>query len=84
MGVATAMVPGKGVIKIMGVSGDDRIVWDPEDESQVTKAKKRFKELLLQGYKAWKMDDTGKKGVPIEEFDPSSGAILMAAALKGG
>lgn len=84
MGVASAMIPGKGVIKIMGASGDDRIVWDPEDEGQIAKARKRFKELLLQGYKAWKMDAKGQKGVPIKEFDESAGAILMAAGLQGG
>lgn len=79
----------KGVIKIFGDRGDQKIAWDADDEKDVIKARTRFGELLRgvgggQRHKAFLMDDSGKKGKEITEFDPSAGAILMVPQMVGG
>jgi hypothetical protein len=77
--------PGKtGVMRVMGPMGDQKIAWDADDTSQVTKARTRFAELLSKGHRAFLMDVTGKKGKQITEFDPSAGAILMIPQMVGG
>lgn len=73
-----------GVMKVMGPMGDQKIAWDSDDTSQVTKARTRFAELISKGHRAFLMDKTGKKGKPLDEFDPSAGAILMVPQLVGG
>lgn len=73
-----------GTMKVMGPMGDQKIAWDADDSSQVTRARTRFAELIAKGHKAFLMDSTGKKGKPLDEFDPSAGAILMVPQLVGG
>jgi hypothetical protein len=74
----------KGVLKVMGENGDDRVLWDPDDQKQVMKAGTRFAELVKKGFRMFLMDDTGKKGKQITDFDPSAGAILAVPAMVGG
>jgi hypothetical protein len=76
----------KGVLKVLGEKGDERVSWDPDDASQVTRARTRFDELARgrRRHNMFLMDETGKKGKQISDFDPSAGAILAIPALQGG
>ena len=69
--------PNHGVFRILSQNGDDRIVWDRTDPSQVREAFAKFKELLAKGYTAFATLATGKKGHKITEFDPGLQEILM-------
>ncbi len=74
-----------GLLRVMGVEGDTRISWDPEDKDQLKKAKARFEELVKgKRWLAWRLDTSGKKGEQIKEFDPHAGAIIVAAPMQGG
>lgn len=74
-----------GVLKLMGPAGDQRIAWDPTDKGQITKAKAKFDQLVKNmKYLAFRMDETGKKGEQIKEFDENAGAILVVAPIVGG
>lgn len=73
-----------GVMKVMGPMGDQKIAWDADDGKQVLRARTRFAELIKKGHRAFLMDETGKKGKQIDEFDPSAGALLMIPAMMGG
>lgn len=73
-----------GVLKIFGYRGDERVAWDVDDTRQVTRARTRFAELIAKRHKAFLMDETGKRGKAITEFDPSAGAILMVPPMVGG
>lgn len=74
-----------GVLKLMGAAGDQRIAWDPADKSQISKAKAKFDQMVKNmKYLAFRMDETGKKGEQIKEFDENAGAILVVAPIVGG
>lgn len=74
-----------GVLKLMGQKGDQRVAWDPADKGQIAKARAKFDQLVKNmKYLAFRMDETGKKGEQIKEFDPEAGAILVVAPIVGG
>lgn len=84
MAIMEPPVTGRGVMKIMGRMGDEKVLWDMNDSKQVLKARTRFADLRAKGHRAFIMDATGKKGKPLDDFDPSAGAILMVPPLVGG
>lgn len=73
-----------GQMSIMDVTGDERLSWDALDEVSVHRARNRFKELISQGYKAYRINHVGKAGEPISEFDPFALEIVMRKILAGG
>lgn len=75
--VVKARKAGRHVMKILSQSGDDRIVWDKEKGQEAKEAKHKFQELLGKGYKAYSVDDNGKKNRRIHEFDVDAEEILM-------
>lgn len=64
-------------IKILTENGDDRVIWDKDNGPEAIEAKKKFKELLGQGMKAYSVNPDGSKGRRIEEFDVDAEEILM-------
>ena len=68
---------GKRVMKILGVSGDERLVWDKENGPEAKEAKAKFEEFIRKEYKAYSVDIAGKKNRKIEEFDVDAEEILM-------
>jgi len=73
-----------GEMRVMGVEGDLKSVWDPENEVEVEAMKKQFNDLRKKGMVAYKVDKKGEKGSVIEEFDPDAGKIIFAPKMKGG
>lgn len=74
-----------GVLKLMGQRGDQKVAWDPADKGQIEKARSKFNQLVKNmKYLAFRMDETGKKGEQIKEFDENAGAILIVAPMQGG
>ena len=65
------------VMKVLSENGDDRLVWDRENGREAMEAKKKFVDLIKKGYKAYSVDDGGKKKAKIEEFDVDAEEILM-------
>ena len=82
--MGTLTVKPRGILKVLGDKGDERMAWDPDDTKQVTRARTRFSELVAKRFKMFLMDDDGKKGKPIDDFDPSAGAILAIPPMQGG
>lgn len=68
---------GGHVMKILCDKGDERVVWDKDNGTEAKQAKKKFNDLLTEGYKAYSVDIKGKKNRRIEEFDVDSEEILM-------
>lgn len=68
---------GGHTLKILNEMGDERIVWDREDGHQAKSAKKKFEELIKKNYKAYSVDNSGKKNRRIHEFDVDAEEILM-------
>lgn len=65
------------VLKILTPNGDDRIVWDKDNGPEAMEAKDKFHELIKKGYKAFSVDQGGKRKRHIKEFDVEAEEILM-------
>ena len=71
--------PNICVFRILSQNGDDRVIWDRRDKSQVKEAFQKFKELLKKGYTAYVTRIDGSKGHKITEFHPGLEEILLQA-----
>ena len=73
-----------GEMRVMGSTGDTKVMWDPQKDDEVKAAEAQFDILMGKKYKAYKVDKEGDKGSEITKFDPSAGKIIMAPPLAGG
>jgi hypothetical protein len=73
-----------GEMRVMGVEGDLKSIWDPESEGEVEAMKKQFNELKKKGMVAYRVDKKGEKGSLMDEFDSDAGKIIFAPGMKGG
>lgn len=79
-----SLPPGHSIMRILSQNGDDRLIWDRGEPSEVKDAFKKFKELLKSGYKAFSVMSNGKKGYAMDEFDALSEEILMVPSTVPG
>jgi len=74
-----------GEIKVMGIYGDIKQMWDPTSPDEVAAAKRVFDDLRKKGHLAFAVTGAkAKKGEQITEFDPKAGRIIMAPPMAGG
>lgn len=74
-----------GVMAIMDrQAGDLKVIWDPDNQHEVRAAEQQFSKLRKAGHLAYTVDEKGKKGKQITEFDPKAEKIILAPALRGG
>ena len=71
----------KGVMRVMGPSGDERIEWDTEVQETVDTAAAQFARLLLNGHVGFVTKGEPRK---LEEFDPTAERIVMTMPMAGG
>lgn len=76
--------PIESVLKILNDKGDERIVWTKENGRQAKNAKEQFEKLLAKHYKAFSVDDNGKKKKQITEFDVDAETIIMIPPTSRG
>ena len=67
-----------------GRPGDVRIKWNSDNDFEVHEARKRFEELVKQGYRAFTLEKGGKPGEMIQKFDPKLERIHLAQPMRGG
>jgi len=75
--IVKAQKIAKSVMKILTDKGDERLVWDRDNGREAKQAKKRFLDLLKQGYTAFSVDRDSEKNRKIKEFDVDAEEILM-------
>ena len=73
-----------GEMRWLNETGDSKFIWDPDKEAEVEAAEAQYDALLDQGYKAFKVGKTGKKGKALDGFDPDLGKIIMVPKMVGG
>jgi hypothetical protein len=73
-----------GEMRLMGTSGDTKIVWDSEQDDEVENARRTFNDLKRKGYAAFDVGAKGQKGERIQEFDPDAEKLIMVPAIAGG
>ena len=71
-------------LRILTKNGDDIIVWDRDDLTQIKEAERRFKECIESGYRAYIVGKNGKKGSRIDYFDDVLEEILLVPATIPG
>lgn len=73
-------------MRVMGLSGDEKITWDHGDDIQIKKARDKFAALLKQGYKAFVSKDIAgsKKGEEVKEFDATAERLILVPPMQGG
>lgn len=65
-------------------AGDTKVIWDPTNVDEVGAARAQFDSLRSKGFMAYTVDERGRKGTQIREFDPEEEAMILAPPLVGG
>jgi len=73
-----------GVLRTLGLPGDTKIIWDPENPKEVEFAKQAFYDAKEKGFAAFKTGAFGRKGGRIYEFDKSIKEIVLIPPAAGG
>jgi hypothetical protein len=74
-----------GEIRTLGIAGDVKQLWDPNNPDEVAAARRVFDDLRRKSYLAFRVTDTkGKRGEQMTVFDPAAGKIIMAPPMAGG
>lgn len=74
-----------GELAIMDHSGDTKLMWDSDNDTEVENARRMFGEMKAKGFMAYTVKGkSGDKGEVIREFDPTAESIIMVPQMKGG
>jgi hypothetical protein len=75
----------RNTLSIADISGDTRIMWDPNNRDEVKTAKAAFDAAKSRGMLAYTVDPkSAEKGEVVREFDKDLGKIIMTKQLVGG
>ena len=79
------MPEGRNVFAVMGMAGDTKSIWDPNNKDEVEAAETMYKTLTKKGYRAFHVTGKdGEKGELMTSFDPKAGKVIFVGALVGG
>lgn len=74
-----------GELRVMGSSGDTKIIWDRNNSVEVDNARRSFDDLKKKGYLAYTViGKNGDKGEIMKEFDPDAERIILTPPMAGG
>lgn len=73
-----------GVLRILGPRGDTRVTWDASDVDSVEEVRRRFDEIVREGYLVFELDDRTKEGERVTRFDPRARELRAFRPLAGG
>ena len=73
-----------GEMTVMDHTGDTKTIWNTDNPEEVAAAEAQFDELREKGYLAYKVRDSGTKGVAMSEFDAEAGKMILAPMPRGG
>jgi hypothetical protein len=65
-------------------AGDTHLMWDANNEDEVSAMKATFDKLKRKGYLAFAVQAKGEKGQQVKEFDPKAAKLIMAPPMQGG
>jgi hypothetical protein len=74
----------KGEMRVMGASGDTKLIWDSEQDAEVENARRTFDDLTKKGYAAFDVGPRGQKGDRVREFSPDAEKLIMVPPVAGG
>jgi hypothetical protein len=68
----------------MDATGDTKIMWSPDNPTEVAIAKKAFDEAKANGFLTYSVNKKGKEGEIVHKFDKMAGRIIMVPGMQGG
>jgi hypothetical protein len=82
------VVPDKevvmGMLRILGPNGDTRVSWSPNDADSVESVRRRFDEIIAEGYLVFELNEQTKEGEQVKTFDPTVRELRAFRPLAGG
>lgn len=73
-----------GVLRILGPYGDVTVGWDPTVDEEVDEVRRRFNEIVEQGYLVFELDPQTKDGTQVRTFDPEARELRAFRPMVGG
>lgn len=73
-----------GVLRILGPSGDVSVRWDPDVEEDVADVRRRFDDIIRQGYLVFELDQKTREGTQARTFDPKAAELRAFRPMVGG
>jgi hypothetical protein len=73
-----------GVLRILGPDGDTRVTWDPAAPEDVAEMRRRFDEIIREGYLVFELEPGSKEGRQVKTFDPEVGELRAFRPMAGG
>ncbi len=73
-----------GELAVLDHTGDTKLIWDTENEDEVSAARNTFDKLKKKGFLAYTVKKGGDKGEILTKFDPKIEKIIMSPAMAGG
>lgn len=73
-----------GIMYVMDGTGHKDVMRWSESEASRDIARKAFNDFKAKGYSMFVMDEDDEQGRKLDSFDPSVGAFIAVAPLRGG
>lgn len=73
-----------GSLRILGPHGDETVTWDPEVDADVDRLRRRFDEIVAQGYLVFELDEQTKEGTQVHAFDKQARELRAFRPMVGG
>lgn len=74
-----------GQMRVMGEVGDWKHEWNPDNPKEVDQMRKTFEHNVDdKGFKAFRLDEKGRRGEQIYKFDPKAARIVLVPPMAGG
>jgi hypothetical protein len=73
-----------GALRILGPDGDSTYTWDPAVDADVDEVRRRFDEIIDQGYLVFELDPGTREGRQVRTFDPRAVQLRAFRPMVGG
>jgi hypothetical protein len=60
------------------------VAWNPADLDDVALVRRRFDEIVREGYLVFELDEQTRDGRQVRSFDPKAGELRAFRPLAGG
>ena len=73
-----------GELRILGPNGDTTVRWNPAQGEEVEEVRRRFDEIIGQGYLVFQLDSDTREGEQVKTFDPEARELRAFRPMVGG
>jgi hypothetical protein len=73
-----------GELRILGPQGDTTVTWDPEVAEEVDEVRRRFEEVVSEGYLVFELDAESREGTQVKTLDPQVRELRAFRPMVGG